>query len=489
MRNILLSITVSLCTLLGGCGAKVPGTARTTDEIPAITPDYTGVTVPPNIAPLRFMLDTEAEEAVAVLSANGVEMVEKAEDGKFLFGERQWRKLMEAAREDSVSVRIYVRNSDEWTTYRPFGIHVAAEPVDDWLAYRLIPPGYELWHEMGIFQRNLTSFDERTVVNNKRTSFNCMNCHSFRSQSPDDMLFHMRSDHGGTYLWTKGRLEKLDGNVSDNIRSLVYPYWHPSGDYIAFSTNTTKQMFHMTDRNRIEVFDASSDVLVYDVRNRRALTDSLLFSKDAFETFPTFSPDGKTLYFCSAVAREMPKEYRNVRYNLCSIAFDPQKGRFGDRVDTLYHADKAGRTAVFPRVSPDGHFLAFTEAAYGNFTIWHKEADLRLIDLRTGGMESLDELNSSEAESYHSWSSNGRWLVFASRRMDGLYTRPFIAYIDASGKASKPFAVPQRTPDFYHTSLKSYNVPEFIQSPVTLGSAEIVRTAREGQSLKISLEK
>ena len=484
MRKLVISIVIGVC--MSGCKPSVPQVDKVVNEVPSISPDYVDVTVPANIAPLRFGMKHEVEEALVVLASKNHEWVEEAENGNFLFPMKEWKRLLEDASGDSISVKVYERKSGEWLSYQSFGIHVAKQPIDGYLAYRLIPPGYEQWHQMGLYQRDLTSFDETVIMDNRQTDFNCMNCHSFRLHDPNDMLFHMRSNYGGTYIWTKGKLEKLNGKVSEDIQSLVYPYWHPSGDYVAFSTNKTNQMFHMKDKNRIEVFDASSDVLVYDVKNHRVLTDSLLFSKEAFETFPSFSPDGKTLFFSSAVAQQMPKDYKNVKYSLCSISFDTQTGRFGNKVDTLFSAVKEGKTAVFPRVSSDGRFLAFTKADYGNFTIWHKEADLFLLDLKNGGVKELERLNSDEAESYHSWSSNGRWLVFVSRREDGLYSRPYIAYIDEDGEGYKPFVVPQASPDFYLDNLKSYNVPEFIKEPVTLQRRMVVEVAKEGAFQNVS---
>lgn len=481
-------LSVLMCVLLGGCGVSVPEAQHHVDETPSIYPDYVGVTIPSNVAPLRFMVADDVEDAVAVLLAGECELVEKADEGKFLFSEKDWSRLVEAAKGDSISVNVYEKKSGEWFAYRSFGIYVAEERMDAYLAYRLIPPGYEQWHQMGLYQRDLTTFDEEVIIDNRQTDYNCINCHSFRMHGSDNMLFHMRATHGGTYVWTGGKLEKIDGKVSEGIQSLVYPYWHSSGNYVAFSTNKTNQMFHMKDKNRIEVFDAASEVLVYDVKNHRVLTDSLLFSKDAFETFPSFSPDGKTLYFSSAKAQQMPKDYKKVKYSLCSISFDAEQGRFGKQVDTLFSAEKEGKTAILPRVSPDGRFLAFTQADYGNFAIWHKEADLYLLDLKDGQVKAIPEVNSVEAESYHAWSSNGRWLVFASRRDDGLYSRPYIAYIDENGKGHKPFVVPQHTPDFYLHSMKSYNVPEFIKEPVELDRRMIIETAKEGQALKVAAQ-
>jgi hypothetical protein len=80
----------------------------------------------------------------------------------------------------------------------------------------------------------------------------------------------------------------------------------------------------------------------------------------------------------------------------------------------------------------------------------------------------LTEANSDDTESYHSWSSNGRWIVFSSRRYDGMFTRPFFAHIDNVGKTTKPFELPTADPDFHRQFMKSYNVPEFMCGPVTL---------------------
>lgn len=78
------------------------------------------------------------------------------------------------------------------------------------------------------------------------------------------------------------------------------------------------------------------------------MTSPLLSSEGAFETFPTFSPDGNTLYFCSAKVRTMPKEYDQVRYDLCSVSFDPATRRFGTVVDTLYKASEIDKSVSFP---------------------------------------------------------------------------------------------------------------------------------------------
>ena len=78
------------------------------------------------------------------------------------------------------------------------------------------------------------------------------------------------------------------------------------------------------------------------------------------------------------------------------------------------------------------------------------------------------ELNSNETDSYHSWSSNSKWLVFSSKRMDGRSTRPFIAYINSWDQMGKPFVLPQDDPAYYDNLVLSYNIPEFIKGKIKM---------------------
>lgn len=482
------AIYMSMLAVLLACSGPVH-VDKTKQEQPAIFPDYAGVTIPANIAPLNFAVTSGGGEACATFTAEGETFDVRASDGRFVIPVSKWKKLLQAATGKQIQVTVAVKEGNEWIGYAPFTLEVAAEPVDSYLAYRLIEPGYELWNQMGIYQRDLESYDQSAIVENKMTNNNCMNCHSFCMQNPDKMLFHMREKFPGTILVNGDKIEKLNTKTDQTMSALVYPSWHPSGKYVAFSVNQTKQAFHLNDKNRIEVYDEASDVVVYDTEKHEIVTSSKLFTKDAFETFPTFSPDGRTLYFCTADARSMPKDFKEVKYSLCSISFDPDKRTFGTEVDTLYNAAVDGRSASFPRVSPDGRHLLYTLSGYGNFSIWHTDADLYLADLATGESRALDEVNSPDVESYHSWSSNSRWFVFSSRRMDGLYTRPFIAYMGKDGKAGKPFLLPQEDTEFYTRFMKSYNIPEFITGKVKPSSRTLALKAKEDKGVDVKFAK
>ena len=211
-----------------------------------------------------------------------------------------------------------------------------------------------------------------------------------------------------------------------------------------------------------------------------------LMRGDRFETFPSFSPAGDKLYFCTADSVEMPARYKEARYSLCSIGFDAASGRLGRDVDTLCNARTTGRSVSFPRVSPDGAFMLYALSDYGTFSIWHRDADLRMIDLRSGREVETSAVNSPEAESYHSWSSNSRWILFNSRRVDGLYTHVYMAHVSDDGTLSNPFLLPQRDPDFYRTFMKSYNIPEFVRGRVTVPVRRIVSAAERQSAVTVS---
>lgn len=70
---------------------------------------------------------------------------------------------------DSLQVKVYVRKDGRWCMYEPFSWHISPDELDAFLVYRLIEPGYELWNRMGIYQRDLTSFEQKSILTNEKT--------------------------------------------------------------------------------------------------------------------------------------------------------------------------------------------------------------------------------------------------------------------------------------------------------------------------------
>lgn len=445
---------------------------------PVLFPDYTEVTIPVNIAPLHFTVDAEFEKIDALVEGSNTGTIHVQENEYIKFTLKEWHDILNKNKGGHLKITISTKQANGWIQYTPFNIYISPDPIDYALAYRLIAPGYEVYSKMGIYQRSLNDFKQTPIIENTLLPGSCVNCHSFNQNDPQFISLHIRGEYGSTLISTDKAQDLFTTKTKETISNCVYPYWHPSGRYIAYSTNKTQQGFHEINDKRIEVVDLASDVVVYDTEKNELFSSSLLKSDSIFETFPAFSPDGKSLYFCSAPIKPLPSEYDQIKYSLCRIDFNPETGGFGTVVDTLVSAYQTNKSVSFPRPSFDGRYLMYTLSDYGNFSIWHTEADLCLIDLQTGMHRALDEVNSDQVESYHNWSSNSRWFVFSSRRLDGLYTRPFIASIDKNGNVGKPFLLPQQDIHHYDNLLYSFNIPEFITGPVSIDVRAIEKQAR-----------
>lgn len=466
-KTFYLYLFLLLATMSSCGGWKEP--AAKEDAYPAIFPDYVGVTIPQNIAPLNF--EIEGAEHIQAIFRIGDEIVLKSTGESFVdIDIDDWHDLLDKALKSGAPIGVEVQAWDashaDGVAYNPFSISVSADKVDSFVAYRLIPPGYELWSRMGIYQRDLTSFEESAIIENSQNNRGCVNCHSFVDYDADKgMMFHARGEGGGTVVSQKGKLEKIALEKIGPQRSGTYPMWHPSGNFIVFSSNTTRQSFYAHSKDKIEVYDQKSDLILYDVKKQQVYVDERFTDSLNWETFPAFSPDGKWLYFCTAKAVKMPMMYSDLRYSICRVPFDGNTGQFGTEVDTVYSATKQGGSVSFPRISPDGKYLMYTWADCATFPIHHKEADIRMLDLNTGNAVDVSTLNSNDVDSYHSWDSSGKWIVLSSKRIDGRYTRLFLSHWDGK-KFSKPMLIPQRDPQHNKQRMYSYNIPEFIKAKV-----------------------
>ena len=87
-------------------------------------------------------------------------------------------------------------------------------------------------------------------------------------------------------------------------------------------------------------------------------------------------------------------------------------------------------------------------------------------------------------------SSNGRWIVVASRREDNKYSRVFIAYFDKDGQAHKAFLLPQEDPEHNILLEKSYNVPELTKNAVPVTPEELKKAIYDDDAAqKVSYKK
>ena len=485
MRKQVLNILSLLLLLLTGCQSR-PQNVVTTDHLPEIYPDYTEVTIPTDIAPLNFAM-TDDEVTTMDVTVKGAKGGELHTNGAFAdFDIDEWHQLLEQNKGGKLTVSVNAEKDGQWTAYRDFSIYVSNYPLGEWgITYRRIPPSYQIYSKMGLYQRCLATFEEKSMLMNTQINGMCINCHTPNKTNPDQYVFHARGANGATIIHRKGKDELLQARNEFLGGSMVYPYWHPKGRYYAFSTNQTRQSFHAADQNRIEVYDLSSDIFDYNPETHEILGDSLIQTKDWSENSPVFSPDGKTLYFLTCKQQEYPMHYKDEKYNLCKIAFHPETGTYGDHVDTLFNAVAMGKSLTWPRPSYDGKYLLFTLSDYGYFSIWHQESEQWLLDLQTGEARPLDEINSPRADSYHNWNVNSHWIVFTSRRVDGLYSHLYFASVDEQGRFTKPFMLPQKNPkEYYWRSFYSFNTPDFTNSKVSFDTRKAVSEVMSDQRIE-----
>ena len=229
MRKILYNIIGVGCWLLSSCTTTVEN-AKQESILPQIYPDYIGVTIPVNIAPLCFnMADETAMLVDAIITDSHGNALHSQGKESVDFDLDDWHQLLGQNRGDSLSVTVSAKYDDGWHTYQPFSIYVSPDGIDYGICYRLIEPGYEVWSKMGIYERDLSSFDERALIEN--TQFEgCVNCHSFNRGNSADMSLHIRGPHGATLLrQNNGPFTAYNTKTDQTLGFCVYPYWHPSG--------------------------------------------------------------------------------------------------------------------------------------------------------------------------------------------------------------------------------------------------------------------
>ncbi len=501
---IFLPITLSLLALMMGCRHEAIPTDSPCDSVSALPspvadgfmfPDYgDSLVLPPNIAPLNFSVNGKIHLRV---SCGDEKLLDKNYSGQVRFNQKAWRRWLNTARERQQPLRLHLSTAER--AYAPLHWFVANDTIDPYLVYRLVVPTDGVYNVLGIYQRDLSNFKTAALTLNTVSENNCMNCHTFRNGDGSEMTVHWRKPSEGTLIRNQAGDRKivLPPHASDLNLRLTYPAYHPDGRYIAFSTNLLLGYgCYEAHRRFFDPGDSIAHIVVYDIETNRVFSDRRLWQDERLLSYPAWSLDGRTLYFCSASAfneadstLSQKKKIERIRFSLACIAFDPETGKFGDSVRTLLDADDYNGSFSLPRVNPvDPDCIAVSLGTFSSFPS-QTYGDLGLVFLNRPDTPAdkavympADALNTPEAESFHSWSRNGRWIVYTGKQMDGYFALPYIAYFDGQ-TFSKPFLLPQKEGDWYRSSLKSFNLPELTVSPSTLTPETTEKLRREGYTL------
>jgi len=352
------------------------------DRIPRINPEYCDSVIPPNIAPLNFsVLEAGSRYYVNVHSEEGNPINIYSRSGRIFIPEGPWHRLLNLNRGRQLSFDIFVKAKGQWNRFLTINNEIASEDIDPFIVYRRIYPAYISWGKMGVYQRSLQNYSESVILDNESYEKGCLNCHAFCRNRPEKMLIGIRSEKYGSsaLLVENGDVDKIGARFG-------YTSWHPSGRLAVYSINKIRQFFHSARDEVRDVTDLDSLLAYYLVDSKTIKTSPQISNKDYLETYPTWSPDGRYLYFCRAPVLwsdryTVPQEnYDKVRYELVRVSYDLDRDEWG-KMETVLSAEDTGLTILLPRISPDGRWLLFCMCDYGSFPVYHDSSDLYLLDL------------------------------------------------------------------------------------------------------------
>ena len=492
--NICLIIMMFVFT--AQCGAANIEKYDTISRTAKIFPDYKSVVIPPNIAPLNFSIREKGSNyVVKIYCEKGKQIEISSKSGEIEIPLKAWHELTGANRGGELHIDISVQTGNGWERFETINNKIAGEDMDNFLVYRRMHPTYyQTRGRVGIYQRDLRNFDEKKIVDNGnyRANMGCFNCHTFIKNNPDKVLIGSRTnvEKDCTIFIEGDSVKKLGAKFG-------YTTWHPSGKAAAYAIINQVLFFHTANNETRDAIERDS-VLVYYLFDKKAVTTAPGISrKEYLESWPTWSADGKYLYFSTALmpwpqhTEVLPPDYNQLKYDLTRISYDVDNDKWGEP-ETVVSAKESHLSATMPRTSPDGRWLTFCMSQYGSFAPFQPSSDLYMIDLKeaneTGKFKYRRlEINSDKAEGWQCWSSNSQWLVFSSKRDNDIFTRSYISHVDENGNASKPIVVPQEDPQYYNYCLEMFTTPEFITGPIKISQRKLSQVIRSSPSAGVDM--
>jgi hypothetical protein len=463
--------------------ATPAGVAEATpaNQPPRIKPDYADVVIPPNIAPLNFEVQEPGTSFFVRLQGQAGEPIELSTSrSKILIPEKSWRQLLKQNRGKRVEVQVFAQGADKhWKRYSAITNSVASDDIDPVMIYRKIHPAHSTWSSMGLYQRDLTSFDEKPFLENSRFANDCCHCHMLRNNDPNTATVVIRSVH------YQNSLLVISNGVADAIRGSVgFVAWHPTGLVMASSFSKPRLVLHTARNDMRDIAELEGWIGYFILGQDTVKKVPGLSDNSRLRAFPFWSPDGRYLYYCSApnpwtnMATITATSHTTAKYDLMRVSYDLEHDKWGGP-ELILPVSATGLSVAQPRISPDGHWIFYCAIPYGCWPTYDSTSDIYGIDLIAGqasGKYSARklELNSSECESWLSWSSNSRWVVFSSKRISPLFNRPHIAYVSPTGECGKPFILPQEDPEFYDSLLKTFTIPTLAKGPITVPESDLV---------------
>jgi tetratricopeptide (TPR) repeat protein len=362
-------------------------------------------------------------------------------------------------------------------------IRTSTDPVGDSIFYREVPlPFIEAVQDPSRIRWRFGAIasEERPPIVLEDLPV-CGNCHSFaRDGSVLGLDVDYGNDKGGYAILhvseqmvlndekiiTWSDYEREDGELTFGLLSQV----SPDGRYV-ISTVKDRAVFVATPGIEFSqlFFPIKGILVVYDTKTRRYAPLPGADDPEYVQSNPTWSPDGKWIVFARTKAYrksgvtdassvlldehdvpEFVESQEPFKFDLYRVPFN--EGR-GGAAEPIAGASHNGKSNFFAKFSPDGKWIVFCKAE--NYMLLMPDSELYIVPAAGGEARRL-RANTRRMNSWHSFSSNGRWLVFSSKA-NTPYTQLFLTHIDEAGESTPPVVLERFTGED-----RAANIPEFV---------------------------
>jgi tetratricopeptide (TPR) repeat protein len=507
LRSVLPALGISTALLVGlfiaGCNRDpsaqeilfaAPAAADTSEPHLQITYPLDGTLFPPESVAPTFVWEDKTGHVdrwdVVVRDADGHDLLHGSADApRWRPSEEDWKHVKEQSTERDAEVIVAGVDQTQPAAVLSSArvrIRTSKDAVGDALFYREVPlPFLTAVQDPSRIRWRFGTIDSQSgppiVLQNLPV---CGNCHSF---ADNGSVLGLDVDYGndkGAYailpvsshmvmndekIITWADYKREDGELTFGLLSRV----SPTGRYVISTVKDRSVFVAMPDLMISQLFFPIKGILV--VYDRETKTFAPLPGADDpqfVQTNAVWSPDGKYIVFAKAPAhhaerldqqnnalvdaKDVPEftvEKEPFRYDLYRIPFNDGKG---GTAEPLAGASNNGMSNYFPKFSPDGKWIVFCKSQ--SYMLLQPDSELYIVPAE-GGVARRLRYNTARMNSWHSWSSNSRWLVFSSK-VNGPYTQLFLTHIDENGNDSPPVLLERFTsPD------RAANIPEFVRLP------------------------
>ena len=397
----------------------------------------------------------------------------------FLSAKARWRipdEVWEQVKRHAVGRRASlwvkgIRQKGLWGKARPsvhrsqvVNFRVSEDPADNAVVYRLISPPAVNDKTPDMFVRDIRERRQRLLLGARQLY--CLNCHCFSSKTGTKGQLGLQVRYKGDDPQPHRMYLALYDMEKQSGRKMILPFaiqmttfmgWSPDETKLAISANQRIGGYRPVVLETQASGQPTSDIAVYDTTDGTVLLLPGASGPTTLEIFPAWTPDGKSIVFSSAPAGRHPTQ---TQYEIFVVPYNDGRG---GKPQPVRGASRNGKSNYLSRFSPDGKWFTFTRSDWGLLIKASSDIYIMPADLKTDP-RPLECNTPYAADSWHSWSSNSRWIVFATKRDDGILARLYLTHIDRDGHASPAVRLPLEDPDM----TECFNIPEFLATMPSL---------------------